>query len=435
MKLFGAFCIALCAWLGFSAMAHAIEIQTITSPGGIKAWLVESHSVPIISMNFSFEGGASQDPAGKEGAADLMAAMMSEGAGEFTAGQFKSEANRLAMELNFNASADHIEGNLASLSKNRDASFALLKLNMSRPRFDGEAFARVQQLSLQGRKREALDQDSIAGNTWAARAFPNHVYGRPVAGTSQSVATVSVDDLRKLHLSLFNRRTLKIAVVGDIDAATLSQKLDEVFGELPDAVPPAMANDVTVARGPFLEVIDYDGPQTSIYFGNPGIPGRTRESWAAFLMSEILGGRATFARLNQSMREKSGLTYGVSMFDANAPHASYQMGSMSTSNETAMQALDLLRVELAKMAKDGPTEEELRKVKAYINGSYPLRFTSNMSISSALLTAQERGREPDYIEVRPDKVNAVTLADVKAVAAKLLKPENHIIVMVGKPKL
>lgn len=427
--------IALLFCINLAGAGQAFEVQTVTSAKGVTAWLVEAHTVPIVSMNFSFEGGAALDPFGKEGAADLMSAMMTEGAGDLSAERFKAETTRLAMGLYFNANSDTVEGTLASLGKNRDASFALLKLVLTTPRFDGDAFARVQQLSLQSRKQQALDQNGIASLAWSARAFPGHVYGRQPAGTAASVANVTASDLPVLHKAMFNRRTLKVAVVGDIDAATLARLLDEVFGELPDTAPATTAKEVSVAPGPAFDVIDYDGPQTVVYFGVPSISGDGRDSWAAYLLSEILGGSATFARLNQSLREKSGLTYGVNYFDASAPHASFQLGSFSTANETAKQAIDLLKSELARMAQDGPTAEELRKAKAYVNGSYPLRFTTNMSISATLLSAQQRGRGTGFMQARPDKVNAVTLADIKAVAAKLLQPENQIIVMAGKPKL
>lgn len=426
---------ALLLCLGLATPGLAFEIQTVTSAKGVKAWLVEAHTVPIISMNFSFDGGAGLDPPGKGGAADVMAMMLTEGAGELSAAAFKTEMSRLSMDLRFNATSDMVEGTLASLSKNRDATLALLKLAITKPRFDTDAFARVQPLALQGRKNYELDQNNVANNAWAARAFPGHVYGRPSAGTSATVETLKTADLAPLHRAMFNRRTLKVAVVGDIDAATLARLLDDVFGELPDEAPATVTNNVTVAKGPVFDIIDYDGPQTVIQFGVPSIAGDGRDSWAAYLLSEILAGGATFARLNQSLREKSGLTYGVSYVDANVPHASFQVGSFSTSNETAKQALDVLRSELARMAQDGPTEEELQKVKSYMNGAYPLRFTTNMAISDILLTAQQRGRGTDFMQVRPGKVDAVTLTDVKTVAKQLLTPENQIIVMVGKPKL
>lgn len=435
MTRFRGFCIALFAWVAAAQAVCAFDIQEVTSPRGIKAWLVEAHTVPIVSLNFSFDGGAALDPPGKEGAADLLSSMLVEGAGDLSGEKFKSETTRLAVAMSFSATADFADGSFACLSKNRDDSFGLLREAVNRPRFDAAAFARVQQLSLQSRQQEALDQDTISYRAWFARAFPGQVYGRPTAGSAASVMAVTPDDLHKLHTVVFNRRTLKVAVVGDIDAATLAQKLDEVFGSLPDAVPPRLEKEVTMAQAPSLQVITYDGPQTSISFGNPGVLGEGRDAWAAYLMAEIMGGGATSARLNQSLREKSGLTYGVSMLDSNAPHTSFQFGSMTTANATAKQALDLLKSELARMAKDGPSEDEVRRVKSYVNGSYPLRFTTNESIAAVLLGAQQMGRPIDFMAARPGKVNSVTADDIKAVAARLLKPENQIFVLVGQPDL
>jgi zinc protease len=427
------------AWLCVCALVHAgaaqaFEIQTVTSPKGITAWLVESHNVPIISMDFSFSTGADADPAGKEGATVLMGGLLTEGAGELSSQAFKSAANTLATGMGFSAGSDYFSGSFSSLSKNRDASLALLKLALQSPRFDQVDFDRVKQQFLQGRRQETLDQGTIGNDAWFAKAFPGHIYGRSNNGTVASVEALTLADMREVYGRVMNREGLRIAVVGDIDAATLAQKLDEVFGDVPKTAFVERTKIATVAPGPIAQTIDYAGPQTQIYFGNPGIIGATSEGWAAYVMAEILGGRATFARLNQVLREKSGLTYGVSFDDFSLRHGAFQVGSFSVANEKASQALALLIEQLDVMAREGPTAEELKRVKAFIIGAYPLRFTTNASISGALLLAQQDGLAPDFVAQRPGKVNAVTLDDVKAVAAKLLKPENRIVVMVGRPK-
>jgi zinc protease len=417
-----------------SLKASAFEIQTVTSPKGITAWLVEAHTVPIISMDFSFQGGTAFDSSGKEGATSLMGGLLTEGAGDLTSQAYKAEITRLASGIGFSTGADFFTGNFNALTKNRDASLALLKQALLAPRFDRADFERVQQQYVQARQQDALNQSNIGYNAWFAKAFPDHIYGRQNNGTAASVAAITLDDVRSVYKAVLNRRALRIAVVGDIDAATLAQKLDEVFGDLPDRALDVPTKVAVMAQGPVLETLDYDGPQTQIYFGNAGIMGDTPEGWAAYVMAEILGGRATFARLNQELREKSGLTYGVSFDDNALPNGAFQLGSLATANESGLRALKLLQEQLALMAREGASAAELKRVKAFINGSYPLRFTTNSSISGALLLALQDDLKPDFVARRPGKVDAVTLADVKAVAAKLLDAKNQIVVVVGRPK-
>ena len=431
IRIFIWIAVAFFAWPGF---ALAFEVQEVTSPKGIKAWLVEARGIPIISMDFSFEGGTSLDPAGREGSASLMASLLTEGAGDKASTDFKAETTRLNMSLYFNSSADYTEGSFSCLSQNCDQALALLKLALTKPRFEAEAFARLQQQTLQSIQQRERDQASLASRLWFAKAFPNHPYGRPAEGMVETVSKLTPQDMQQVHAAVMRRGGLRIGVVGDIDAKALAAKLDDIFGELPTSSGKAEPASAVMAQGPVLESSVFDGPQTFIVFGNPSVAGDSSKGMAAYLMTELMGGSASFARLHQSLREKSGLTYGVSFNDINTRSASFMQGSLSTANETAMQALEKLQAELALMAKDGPTEDELRKVKSYVNGAFPLRFTSNAAISQSLLAAQQLGRGTDFVERRTERVNAVTVADIKAVATEFLKPDKMVVVMVGQPK-
>jgi zinc protease len=208
--------------------------------------------------------------------------------------------------------------------------------------------------------------------------------------------------------------------------------LDSTFGDLPDVATDFTSLQTTLAKGPIEKRVPYDGPQTIVYFGNPSLPGEGIEGWSSYVLAELLGGQASFARLTQALREKSGLTYSVGLTDYSWRYASVQLGTFSTATATAEQALKVLDQELASIAATGPTVEELRKIKSYMNGSYALRFADNDSIATELLFAKQWDQVGGYFKARADKVNAVSVEDVKAAAAKLLKPENRIVVVVGK---
>jgi zinc protease len=415
-----------------SICAQAFEIQEVTSAKGIQAWLVEAHDIPIVSLQFSFEGARDLEVVGKEGALGLLTATLREGAGPLPANTIKEKLAKLSSAYGFYATADNTSGYLQSLSKNLDATVDLLKASLDAPMFEQAGIDRVRDDTLQSLARGKTDQMTIADDAWFAKAFPNHLYGRNSQGTEASVKSVSADDLKQLWSRIANRRGLQVTAVGDLTAPQLSKLLDHVFGDLPDNPLIDGENPVAMASGPIELRIEYDNPQTVVYFGNPAIGGDDRAGWASYMLAEILGGGANFARLNQSLREKSGLTYGVGMSDNDWEFGDVQLGSFSTATATTDQALQLLRKELSDMAATGPTAEELRKIKSYINGSYPLNFSDNDSIARELLNKKQRGYSPDYFKNRAALVNAVTLEDVKLAAANLLKPENQIIVVVGK---
>ena len=105
-----------------------MKIQEIKSPGGIKAWLVEEHSVPLVALRFAFEGGSSQDPAGKEGLANFLSGMLDEGAGDLNSKQFQERMEEIAMRMSFDDGRDAFYGNFETLTQNRERAVELLTL-------------------------------------------------------------------------------------------------------------------------------------------------------------------------------------------------------------------------------------------------------------------------------------------------------------------
>ena len=146
--------------------AHAMKIQSVKSPGGIEAWLVEEHANPILALRFAFAGGNSQDPEGKEGLANFVTGMLDEGAGDLTSEQFQMRTEELAMRMSFEDGKDSFYGNFETLTANREKTVELLRLALTKPRFDAEATERVRQQLLAGLVYAARDPDKVAGREW-----------------------------------------------------------------------------------------------------------------------------------------------------------------------------------------------------------------------------------------------------------------------------
>ena len=419
----------------FAAAAQAFTIQEVKSPGGITAWLVEEKAVPLMAMNFSFRSGSAHDPQGREGAAEFLTGMMDEGAGEMLAQEFQMKREELAFRMSFSADADFFEGSFQTLTRNRKASVDLLKLAITSPRFDEQPLERVRQQFLLNVKEKQQDPQSIAWRAWMQKAMPGDPYAIPGDGTEASMGAMTADDLRAAHRRIFSRDTLQVAVVGDISAAELAPLLDEVFGGLPASAPPEEElPPATVAAGPQQQIIARDMPQSIIVFGHEGILRSDPDFIPAFVMSEILGGGGLNSRLTDEIREKRGLTYGVSFGLSPMTRAGLYAGMLQTRNESAGEALAVTRGVLAKMAAEGPTEAELEEAKTYLTGSYGLRFSSNSAIARQLLGLQQQSLGIDYVEKRNALVEAVTLDQVKAQASRLLHPDRLIVTVVGRPE-
>ncbi|MFZ5673312.1 MAG: M16 family metallopeptidase [Pseudomonadota bacterium] len=413
--------------------AEAIEIKEVKSKGGITAWLVEDHTNPLIAMQFSFQGGAANDPKGKEGTAYFITAMMDEGAGDLDSAAFQTKRDDLAMKMSFDSSFDQFQGSFQTLSAKRDESFALLKLALAKPRFDKDPMDRVRDQLLVGARQNEEQPDNISSSAWMVKAFGDHPYARESEGTVKSLATITQDDLRAMHKQLFSRKGLKVAVVGDIDEATLARLLDETFGDLPDTEPPKPAPMIHVADKASTQVIDRDIPQSIITFGHDGILRKDPDFIPAYVTSFILGGGGFGSRLTEEVREKRGLTYGVSIGLYPFDHAGLVFGQLGTRNEKAGEALTVVKDTMKKFADEGPTAAELAETKTYLTGSYALRFDSNAKIASQLLAIQQDNLGIDYINRRNGMIEAVTLDEAKAQAKSISNPDKLIVTVVGKP--
>lgn len=424
-------CFSLVLFLGH---AQAMEIKEVTSPGGIKAWLVESKSIPLIAMQFSFEGGSTSDPVGKEGTANFITGMMDEGADDLDGSAFQALRDELAVRIGFDAGSEQFEGSLQTLSKNQVEAFKLLKKALTAPHFEKEAMERVRQQFLLSARDNEQDPEKIASRAWMKLAFDDQPYARESNGTPESIARITPNDLRAMHKLLFRRKGLKVAVVGDIDAATLAVSLDEIFGSLPDSDPPKAVSTMTVAKGPIVKIIDRDIPQSIIVFGHEGILRSDPDFIPAFVMNQIVGGGGYGSRLTTEVREKRGLTYGVGFSMVPLDHAGLFVGSLGTRNEKAGEALAVVKETLKKMADEGPTQAELDDVKTFLTGSYALRFDTNNKIAGQLLGIQQQNLGIDYVNKRNSLVEAITLEQVKAQAKRLIDSDHLIVTVVGKPE-
>lgn len=425
------------AALGLSG-ASAVEvenmkIQRVISPGGIEAWLVESSANPLIAVRFAFRGGASQDPQGKEGLAYFISAMMDEGAGELDAVAFQEREQALAMRMDFDASRDLMLGNVQTLSENKDAVFDLVRLALTKPRFDQRAVERVRAQILAGLKFDENDPSTVASLAWDRLAFHDHPYGRPIKGTMTSVGSISPDDLRDYVARVFARDKLVVSVVGDIDAATLGKALDHLFGDLPAKSTLAPVADASPPLGPTLEVIAMNVPQSVAQFGHRGIARKDDDFIAAYVLNYIIGGGGFASRLMEEVREKRGLAYSVHSNLYPYQHGSVFVGNVATKNEAVGQSLEVIESELKRLAEEGPIAEELANAKSYLTGAYALRFESSSNIANQLLWIQIEDLGIDYVLRRNELIDAVTLEDIRRVAKRLIEADRLITTIVGKP--
>lgn len=426
VRLAATFCLAL---LLAMPAAAAVKIQEVASKSGVTAWLVEDYTVPIITVSMSFEGGAAQDPAGKEGLADLLSAMFDEGAGPYGSAAFQAKVEQLGISLGFSEGRDSFTGELRTIRDDRAESFELLRLSLNELTFPQDSLERMREQLKSRISRAANDPQTEAGEALRNSLFGDHPYGRNSRGTIDSLDAITRDDLANQFRKLFARDNLTVAVVGAISAEETAAMLDKVFSGLPEKAELVPVPQAQVNFGERIEV-ESAAPQTSLLLAYPGVLRSSPDFMAAYLVTEILGGGTFSSRLYAEVREKRGLAYsagaGLTTFD----RAAYVSVSAATRADRANETLAIMRAEIERLAKDGPTPEELERVKQYVIGSYAINFLdTSAKIARALVTIQTENLGIDYIERRDSLIKAVTIEDAKAAASRLLGAEPTVAIV------
>ncbi|MFN4171274.1 MAG: M16 family metallopeptidase [Pseudorhodobacter sp.] len=423
----------LAAFLAVALPLRAeIAIQQVISPAGHKAWLIEDATIPFTALELRFRGGTSLDPTDQRGVVNLMTALLEEGAGDLDAQGFAEARDNLAARFRFDAGQDVISVSAQFLTENRDEAVALLRQALIEPRFDADAVERVRAQVLSNIDSDLKDPATIAANAFARAAFGAHPYGSSGDGTRESVAGLSRADIMAAHQGALARDRVFVAAAGDISAEDLGAVMDALLSDLPaTGAPLPQQADWKLAGG--VTVVDFPTPQSVIRFGHQGIKRDDPDFFPAFVLNEIIGGGRFSARLMTEVRDRRGLTYGISSFLSPRDHAELYLGQFATSNATAAEAIGIVRAEWAKAAA-GVTEAELEATKTYLTGAYPLRFDGNGPIARILVGMQVDGLPVDYVTNRNAMVEAVTLADVERVARRLIRPEDLHFVVVGQPE-
>ncbi len=418
-----------------SSPKSAVNVRPIVSPGGLTFWLVESHAVPVVSLEFAMRGGAAQDPPDKAGLSMLLTGMLDEGAGDLNSQAFQRALDEKAVEIHFRNDREHVSGRMRTLVKNLDRAAELLSLALNAPRFDEEPFQRVREHANARLRHDANDPATVAGRSWRSHAFAGHPYGLASEGRIETLAAIERADLANMARRVLARDRLVIAIVGAIDEQRACALVDKVFATLPktgDLKPVAEASFSELGQ---VDTIPLDVPQSTIRFGRPGLKREDPDFIPSLVAAHVLGGPGNMtSRLFREVREKRGLAYTVFGAFYALDHGGFYYGGTTTKNERAKESFDVASAEIHDVALNGLHEEELEKGKTYLIGSYPLRFDTSSKIAAQLVQIQLEGRAPDWLVERNRQIGAVSMQDIKRAAARAFGDGALYTTVVGKPE-
>ena len=408
-----------------------LPIQWVAA-NGLTAWLVEDHSVPVVSLSWSWSGGAALDAPGREGTASLATALLTEGAGDMPAAAFTDALRDAGIGLSLGAGRDDVDGGFRCLIDALPEAERLARLAMTAPRLDQSAVERLRARAIAGARQALETPRGQAGRAFWAAAYPTHTAGRPSGGTAESLAAISAEDLRGLLGQQLRREGLTIAAAGAIKPEALAALMERLFAGLPAGAPATPAT-LPAFTSFGQRVIGMDSPQSQAIFGHEGIGARDQDFEAAQVVLRIFGGGGFSSRLTEAVRVRRGLTYGIGLGLDTSFGGGVLLGSVASDNGKIAEALAVTRDEWARMAADGPTDAEMAEAIAFLTGSLALQFTDSRRIANTLLAMQRNGRPIDWLDGRDARLRAITRDDAARVARRLLKPDALSVTVAGRP--
>lgn len=435
----GIFCLSF----QINALA-AIPIQHWTQPGGAQIYLVESPAIAMVDIQMEFDAGARRDPAAQAGLAGVTTAMMEKGV-QAKNGAPALDENALGeawadlgAQFGAGATSDRMSFSLRSLTEPDllDKAVALAAREIAEPAFPDAIWQRERQRLEASIKESYTRPGSVIGRAYAQAVYGTHPYGYQV--TAETLARISVDDMRKLHAASVVACRARISMVGAVTRAQADAIVTRLLARLPQApcasLPPLPeVPEVAPLAQPDEKRIPFDSAQAHVLIGQPGFKRDDPDYFALTVGNYILGGGGFVSRLTLEVREKRGLTYGVYSYFSPGLHAGAFTVGLQTRPDQAPQAVALVRDVLKEFVANGPTEAELKAAKDNLIGGFALRIDSNRKLLDNISGIAWNRLPLDYLDTWTQQVDKVTAADIKAAFARKLQPEKMVTVVLGAP--
>lgn len=412
------------------ASSVASRIQIVRGPDGIEAWLLEDHSLPLVSLTFGFRGGAALDRDGKAGTARMLGGLLTDGAGSLNGEAFQLALAEDAIEMAFGIERDRLVGSVTTMADKAPEAFALVGTALREPHFAPEEIDRRRYAYRAQLRGQQSRPGYLANEAFWQRGFQGHPYARSFGGRPDELDAIGRDDIVSLHRDLVTRSRLRVAVVGAIDATALAAALDQAFGGLPDAEAAPIAR--TALQGVGEEIAQVvDNPQTEIFLGRPAIGIHDPDFAAAFVMNHCLGGHPITSRLPLELRERRGLCYAIGSGLDVAEGVASLLIMASTPNEHAREVVRLIHAETERLARHGLDDAAIETARSFLIGSQAMEMDTSRSAARMLLSLQFNGRSLTWLDERRAQLSAITPADVARVIDRVIGDGSLLVSIAG----
>lgn len=400
---------------------------------GLKIYLVEDHSLPVLDASLVDLAGADGDPSSKPGLAGFTARMLTEGTTNRSSTQIADDSDRIGARVKCEADTDSAKASIEVLSNQSEAALELLQDITQHPAFQQKEVERVRKERLTDIVQEADDPISAILRVGPKVVYGKHPYGYPPTGTTAAVQEISREDLSNFWAAHYAPRNAALVLAGDLSEGEARQLTDKYFGNWTGK---ASAEIPQIPSAPELPkrhivIVDKPGaPQTVLVAFGVGLPRTAADYPAVEIMNGILGGLFS-SRINMNLRERNGFTYGAfSKFLYHRGAGPLISGGLIRTDVTGPAARELFS-ELDRIRTDPPTAEELKLSRQYALKSLPGQFETDDAISRQIGDLFVYRLPVDYYRALPSEYEAVTSEAVQKAAKDSVHPENLVLVAVG----
>lgn len=407
-----------------------LDVSERTLKSGLTLLAVHNPGVQTFACVVSLDTRVSDDPVGMPGVANMVGECLDEGTSRHGALELAAAAESLGAMLEGN----HRGGAIVCPATSEKKATALLRELVLEPSFPGREVRRVQSEVLTEMQAELDDPRTVAARRFRRAIYGDHVLGRAMQGTLESVAALKPKHLRDYHRTWFRPGGGYIAASGPFDPEEMLDRLERAFRGLRGAAPEHAPLPEVVLGEASDQHVAMPREQVHVFLGHRGIRRTDPDFYKLSVMDHILGSGPGFtSRCSRKLRDEMGLCYSVSAGIAGS--AGEEPGTFTayigTSPEHREKAVDGFLEEIRRIREEPPSQSELQDVKDYLTGSYVFALERNSNLAAYAIRAKRFGLGFDFVERYPDLVRAVSVEDVREVAERHLHPDRLTVVSAG----
>ncbi len=399
---------------------------------GMRLLVIRQPHLPMVVMSALVDAGSRFDASGKEGLASLTASLLTEGTEKRTAADIHDAADFLGAKLGAAAGDDYATLSLTVLKKDLESGFDLFSDVLLHPKFPKAEFARKREEALAELESEEQAPGSVAERVFRKALYGGGPYRADSGGWKETVAKLAILDVKAFYRSAYQPQRTILVASGDVTVEEMTELANRRLGAWKGQRAEVISMESSAPPPAAVIRVERDLTQANLVWGHQGTTRDNPDWYALQVMNYILGGGGFSSRMMSSIRSEAGLAYSVvSYFVPGKFPGSFQV-VLQTKNVTTAEALRRLREEIERIRAQPVSDEEIASAKRYLTGSFPLRFDSDAEMVSFYSQVEFYGLGLDYPDRYESLIDSVTKDDIQRVAKKYLRPEDAILVIVGK---